>query len=118
MEKFQEIAERWLAEQRELRKACIEYLTGVLKEHGNKLTWDECDMNAGISVSYDGGNHPEYASNVFSSVYGLSLDNKGNISIDTEDDSDYDIENVNTDEVYDIADFVENIVLPYQREEQ
>jgi hypothetical protein len=38
-----------------------------------------------VCVSYNGGNHPEYASNVFSQVLLIKKDEKGNVVLDTED---------------------------------
>jgi hypothetical protein len=59
-----------------------------------------------ISVTYDGGNHPEYASTAFSMVEGISLDENDNIILQIEDCSEYPIQNINWDEVYDVAAFI------------
>ena len=55
-------------------KDCMEYLKGVLKEYNGRIVmhvYDEDGVqedDTSFCVSYDGGHHPEYGSNVFSEV--------------------------------------------------
>jgi hypothetical protein len=94
--------------QREIRQKCETYIKKVLAEHGGSL--DCTDSDNMVSVTYDGGNHPEYASNAFSMVEGVYLDKNGDIVLQIEDCSEYPLENINWDEVYDVAAFIhENI---------
>lgn len=112
MEKFEKTANKYFEVLGELRKDCVEYLTRKLKENGNHIEWNDIDLDCSITLSYDGGNHPEYASNLYSTLTGIDLDENGNITFDIEDCSDYDIGNVSTDELFDVCDFVENVYLP------
>ena len=59
--------------QGQVRKKCIEYLIRVLKEHNNELDWTDSDFEYLVSCPYNGGGHPEYASNIFSTIYGVKL---------------------------------------------
>lgn len=110
MEKFEKTAKKLLKILPQLRKECVEFLTNKLRENNNKLSWDCCKIGKYVSVCYDGGRHPEYASNVFSSVDGVFIeDNK--IYLDTEDDSKYPIDNVTTTELLDVCTYiVEHVV--------
>jgi hypothetical protein len=93
---------------RDIRKKCETFLKKVLEEEGGSI--DLTDFESNISVTYDGGNHPEYASNAFSIVEGIYLDEKGNIVLQIEDCSEYPIENINWDEVYDVAAFIREYI--------
>ena len=90
--------------QRKIRNKCETFIKKFLQEHDNEIDFSDCDGS--VTVSYDGGNHPEYASNAFSTVEAISLDDKGNIVLQTEDCSEYGIENINWEEVYWIAAFI------------
>lgn len=61
-------------------------------------------------VAYDGGNHPEYASNVFSEVNGVFIKN-GKWYLDIEDDSEYPIERLSLGELKSVCDAVLNDML-------
>ena len=89
---------------KDIRKNCETFLKKVLEERGGSI--DLTDFESNISVTYDGGNHPEYASNAFSIVESVFLDKDGDIALQTEDCSEYPIENINWNEVYDVAAFV------------
>lgn len=48
--------------------------------------YEEYQMNNGsLYIAYDGGNHPEYASNMFSEVETIKVDDSNEIVIETED---------------------------------
>jgi hypothetical protein len=111
-EKFQVLSDKWLLLQGKVRKECIKFLEKTLKANNNHLEWDDSELDGSVCVTYDGGNHPEYASNAFSTVTGIDLNERGEITLDIEDDSEYDIENITTEELYDICDFVDNVLLP------
>lgn len=92
----------------EVKDNCIKYLTDVLHKNGNKINWrGNEDIQESVTVSYDGGNHPEYASNVYSTVYGVEIDEKGFITLDTEDCGEYEISYVSTMELVDICIFID-----------
>ena len=102
-------AYEWL---RKARQSCIEYITRVVKEHDNCITFvfDYDDEN--FCIMYDGGNHPEYASNCFSLVYSVFINKDGYLCVNIEDSSDYNIDRVNTDDVMTIAEALYNSAVP------
>ena len=86
-----------------LKQECIDYLTQVTKENGS-IKFDLEQEDEYVCVSYDGGKHPEYASNLYSTVYGVSFnDSENSLSIETEDDDDYSVDHLSVDEVYALA---------------
>ena len=92
IEKFQGIAKEWFALGGELREECVKFLTKTLKANDNRIEWDD---------------HPEYASNAFSTVTAVNLKDNGDITLETEDTPEYCLENVSTAEVYDLCDFID-----------
>lgn len=111
LKKAGKLYDRILPIQREIRTKSVRYLEFVLVEHDNKIDFNDYDPQEWISVPYDGGNHPEYASNCFSTVNGIFFDERGNICLDIEDCSEYPLSDVNWDDVYNIADYIENQIL-------
>jgi hypothetical protein len=57
------------------------------------------------TIAYDGGRHPEYASNLYSTVNGFSLVN-GKIVFDIEDCSSYSEDRVTTTELTELCDYL------------
>lgn len=102
--KADELYDSIIPVQQDIRKKCETYIKKVLKENNGSLDCTESENM--ISVTYDGGNHPEYASTAFSMVEGVSLDENDNIILQIEDCSEYPIQNINWDEVYDVAAFI------------
>ena len=94
----------------EIRKESTDYIKSVLEAHGNNIDFDDYDVERYVSVVYDGGNHPEYASNAFSVVNGVFINRRGVISLNTEDCSDYELEDVSWEEVYDLAEYLKDEV--------
>jgi hypothetical protein len=58
-----------------------------------------------ISFAFDGGNHPEYASNMYSAVEGFSLDNDTIVFI-LEDSDEYEESRVLTDDLVCLCDAI------------
>ena len=86
----------------QLKQECVDYLTQTIKENGS-IVFD-LQENEYVCVSYDGGRHPEYGSNLYSTVYSVSFDESENrLSIETEDDDDYTVDRLSADEVYTLA---------------
>lgn len=102
--KADELYDSIIPVQQDIRKKCETYIKMVLKENNGSLDCTESENM--ISVTYDGGNHPEYASTAFSMVEGISLDKNDNIILQIEDCSEYPIQNINWDEVFDVAAFI------------
>lgn len=111
LRKAGELYDSILPIQREIRKKSEKYLEKVLMEFGGRLSFDGYEPEEWVSVPYDGGSHPEYASNCFSTVNGVFFDKKGNICLDIEDCSEYPLTDVDWDDVYNIADYIENQIL-------
>lgn len=57
------------------------------------------------TIVYDGGNHPEYATNVFSTVDGFYVQNEI-VIFDIEDDPHYDESRVNTVDIIDLCEMI------------
>lgn len=85
---------------RKVNEISLETIKAVLSEtDGNIVEFDEDNM---ICVPYDGGNHPEYASNCFSMVNSVYLKN-GEIFLNIQDCDEYEIDRIGYDDVFAIA---------------
>jgi hypothetical protein len=119
MKEVKELYEAIQPIRRQIANRCLAYLKGALKRNGGSIEFFKNNGNAiddlYVSVTYDGGRHPEYASNAFAQVDGIYLNKKGNIVLNIEDDDEYGIENISWDELYTIAEFVYEHALPYWR---
>ena len=74
---FQENVDTYRKMVVEIRKNAIDFLTQLLNANNNKIDCDdERGFLDGVCVTYDGGNHPEYAMGI-SSVSAISLDECG-----------------------------------------
>lgn len=107
---------------KEINERCINYLKKTLEEAENKRISflnenGEYINDTPLCVSYDGGNHPEYASNVFNNVQAIYLDEKNNIKLDTDECNDYGIERITWDELFDIANYVFEVVIPHLKKD-
>ena len=104
---FEKVAEL----NKQLREECCDYLRKVLKENGNRIDLQSEDYDI-VCVTYDGGNHPEYAANPYSQVYSVFFNEEDNkIYLETEDCDEYCIDRVDSVmEVYDGCSFVRNIM--------
>ena len=91
-----------------LREGCIDYLKAILASNNNIISWELSELPEYVSVSYDGGNHPEYASNVYSTVNSVKWDTKTEeIVLDTEDSYNYPLDSVTTTELYGLCEFID-----------
>ena len=114
MKRVNELLSAMLPMKEEVRKRCLAYLKRQLKKHTRLDFYDEDGDAIGdefITVSYDGGRHPEYASSCFNMVNAVYMSN-GKILLDTEEDEEYDIQNITLDELVTIAEYVCNVVIP------
>ena len=120
---FMERYHKWAEIGRNLRKSCIDYIRGVLKGlDGEMIVLDPKSMDEemqdefqAVTVPYDGGNHPEYNSNCFSQVNAAYL--KGNdIYLDIDETDEYSIDNIDIQDVENIAELVKSII-DYQNKE-
>lgn len=103
MKKYEKIAEQFFQLSVTLKQECIKYLKRYLKKRENYIVdFDNCDYS--ITVVYDGGNHPEYASNAFSTVESILIKDN-NIYVDTED-SRISVDVLSTEELFDICSYI------------
>ena len=99
MDKLREIYEVLEKVNYDLFKESKDYIKECLsKTIDNSVSLDEFD----ICVTYDGGNHPEYDATPYSHVERVYCEN-GNVYLDTEDCTHYDIYNITASELFDIA---------------
>ena len=86
-----------------LKQECVGYLTQATKENGS-IEFDLEQDYENVCVSYDGGRHPEYGGNVYSTVYSISFnDDENRLSIEIEDDDDYTVDRLSIDELYNLT---------------
>lgn len=106
---LKKLVEQWFDISSRLQKELINYLKEVLAQNNKKLDWynieDVRDWRP--TITYDGGNHPEYASTVDNDVYGIFMKNDI-IYLDTAECSEYDINRISISELYDVAEFIDN----------
>lgn len=93
---------------RKLRGSCIRYITAAIQKYG-PIEFDY-DNDEYVTVIYDGGAHPEYASNAFSQVNNVYMKNN-DIYVETED-SDIKETELSTEELYDIASIIHDYCIP------
>ena len=99
MDKLNKIYAEWQKLNDELFQESKYYIKECLqKTIDNSVSLDECN----ICVTYDGGRHPECDANPYSHVERVYCEN-GNVYIDTEDCTHYDINNITAIELFDIA---------------
>lgn len=102
-ESFEEASKKYyecVEIKRKIKEVSMETIKAVLsKADGNSVEIDEDNM---MSVPYDGGNHPEYASNCYSRLNSVYLKD-GRIFLDIEDCDEYEIDRIDDDDVFAIA---------------
>lgn len=107
-----------------LRKACIDYITKVLKgRDGEMIVLDPNSMDEemgehfyAFTVPYNGGNNPDSDSNCFSKVKAAYLKNN-EIYLDIEETDEYAIENINASDIENVAEHIKEII-DYENEEE
>ena len=106
---LKKLVEQWFDISSRLQKELIDYLKEVLAQNNNKLDWYSIEdaMDYRPTVTYDGGNHPEYASTVDNDVYCIYMEDN-NIYLDTAECSEYEIDRISVSELYGIAEFIDN----------
>ncbi len=101
-------------EQAEIRAEMVVAINEMLTEMGGKTEVDD-DSDVFLLIAYDGGNHPEYNSNLFSQVYSVkattingyeSEEKKKSFSVDIAETDDYEENRMNYDDIEQVFDFV------------
>lgn len=98
---------------KEIKSESEEYLIETLKAAPNNRIYfydeDGSPYGRETCVTYNGGAHPEYASNAYSMVHAVFLKDD-NLFVDCDDCDEYDISNLFWGDIYDVALCVESIV--------
>ena len=98
-EYFRSAFEKYQKAVSDAREVAIEVLINLCKDNGGTIEVAEDNF---ICVTYDGGHHPEWATNTFSEVKAVFVkDNK--LYLNTEDDDEYEIWRVPSNQVINIA---------------
>ena len=95
---------------RKARTAAENYLKEVLEKQPDKrIDFDTEYDDESISIIYDGGNHPEYASNVCSSVSSVFMDEESkDIILSIEDSPMYGIDRVDALDLLTVCEAVQS----------
>ena len=106
---FQENVDTYRKMVVEIRKNAIDFLTQFLNANNNKIDCnDERGFLDGVYVTYDGGNHPEYAMGI-SSVSAISLDECGVLRFALEDEE-VDVDRIETNDLLWIVEDLINLM--------
>ena len=100
---FEVTLDKWKKANTELYQECEKYIKSQLEVLPNNeivIDYDNCTYIP--SVVYDGGRHPGYDSNAFSNVECVYLKD-GNVYLDIEDASGYNIDRINAESLFDVA---------------
>ena len=108
-EKFLSKVKEYYSVCAEMRLNAVNFLDNFLRENGGEITnEDERGLLDCIGVSYDGGNHPEYASCIFSTILAIRRGEDGTIFFDLEEESDIMSDRIVTDDlVYVVEQIIE-----------
>ena len=100
---FEVAFDKWEKVEEELYQDSENYIKSQLEVLPNNeivIDYDNCTYIP--SVVYNGGNHPEYDSNAYSNVECVYLKD-GEVYLDIEDASEYNIDNINAEALFYIA---------------
>ena len=100
---FEVTLDKWKKANTELYQECEKYIKSQLEVLPNNeivIDYDNCTYIP--SVVYDGGRHSGYDSNAFSNVECVYLKD-GNVYLDIEDASGYNIDRINAKSLFDVA---------------
>lgn len=111
-EMFEKTAKEYFNISRDLRHICLDMLKKICdRTETKKISLDKFknylrDVGSpDFTIVYDGGNHPEYASNIFSTVDGFYIQNEI-VIFDIEDDPHYDESRVFTPDIIDLCEMI------------
>lgn len=110
--KFNQVFDEYINAKKNIREISLDMLKDICNRRVDKKISLEnlkeyLDYNNDCYpvISYDGGNHPEYAANMYSTVDGFRLEND-TVIFDIEDSSDYSEDRVMTDDLIDLCDVI------------
>ena len=110
MKRANELWEQMAPMIKEIKERSVAYIREQLEiAESNSISFrdenDEAIDGCGICVTYDGGNHPEYAANPYSDVYEV-YKKDDNIFIHCEDCVAYPLEYMEWMDIFEVADFI------------
>ena len=99
--------------QREVKEHSVAYIKECLEKKGGSISFkDEDDEPYGgtfVCITYDGGNHPEYAANPYSDVQGIYM--KGDeVLVHCEDSDEVILKYLSWDEIFSIAEYIYDFI--------
>ena len=109
LEKFNQTEKEFREWNKKMRNASLIFIKAAVKDNGDEIVYDY-ENDESDSVVYDGGRHPEYASNAFSNVERLHL--MGDTLFVETEDADIEEKYLSTDELWNISLTVRDNVLP------
>ena len=91
-------------------KHCTEFIKLFIEDHNNSISFYNIDKqeyvgDEQVTVTYDGGNHSEYASNAFSTIENAFVKD-GKIYLGIEDCEEYEIDRCQVEEILYIAQYL------------
>lgn len=111
---FDQLCEIFSDAKVKVKRCCLDMLKEICNRTESKeINLDKlknflCDHGLGYPTAmYDGGNHPEYATNMYSTVDGFRL-NGDTIIFEIEESTDYDEDRMWTDDLIELCDTIIN----------
>lgn len=117
-EKFLKQADKVYEWMRKARTSTVEYLKEVLEKQPDKRIKFDIDNEEYLTITYDGGRHPEYGGNICSQVNSVFIHPEYGLCVDIEDSNEYEESRIDTLDLIDIAEKVCNYALPRLEEER
>lgn len=96
--KYQTTYDEYSKISRAIRQDAGQLIRELIEKNGGEINCHDTQLLEGIYVSYDGGNHPEYASCIACDVLRIYLKDD-QIFLDLEDEPEYGLDRVPTQEV-------------------
>jgi hypothetical protein len=105
---FDQLCEIFSNAKAKVKRCCLDMLKEICNRTESKeINLDKLKNFLCDQVMYDGGNHPEYATNMYSTVDGFRL-NGDTIIFEIEDSTDYDEDRMWTDDLIELCDTIIN----------
>lgn len=95
----------------EVREIASAYLKKIVRSKGGKIIDnDDDELLDSIAISYDGGNHPEYASSAACSLLSIVLNDKDELEFNVEDEEGLDLSRITTEDLVYITDTFSKLI--------
>ena len=107
---YEESVNEYYDAAKKARLAAVNYIEGVLSNVGGRIEFDTEQDDEYFSVTYNGGTHPEYDSNICSVCYAVYLKDD-EIKLSIEETDEYDEGDVTTNDIIAVADAVKAHVI-------